>query len=199
MEYDLAFLDTGMLYRGVAWLMLDQGLDPADTIKAGEIAKAFSLEAIEGANIRTRVVGSAASVVAANNTVRAALLEFQRQFAHTPPMAADGNKYQGSVLDGRDIGTVVCPDASVKFFVTASPQARARRRWLELVQQNPTLKQADVLEDLKARDARDASREAAPLAQAEGAHLIDTTHLSIDAAFAAVRSLIDPWIATENT
>lgn len=188
--YELAFLDTGALYRGVAWLILEAGGDPADQATAARVAAGFDLAAIEGADIRTRKVGAAASVVAANPDVRAALLAFQRRFATHPPAGV-----RGSVLDGRDIGTVVCPDASLKLFVTASPEARARRRWLELVARNPALTEEQVLADIKERDARDRSRDSAPLEQAGDAHLIDTTHLSIDAAFVAAQALVDPLFA----
>lgn len=189
-EYRLDFLDTGALYRGVAWMMLEAGADPADSDAAIKTAQTFDLAHIEHADIRTRRVGSAASLVAANTGVRAALLDYQRRFASHPPTSA-----RGAVLDGRDIGTIVCPDAALKLFVTASPQARARRRWLELVSHNPALTEQEVLTDIKVRDARDQGRDSAPLAQASDAHLIDTTHLSIDAAFAAAQALIDPLFA----
>jgi len=125
-------------------------------------------------------------VVAANTGVRAALLEFQRRYALRPPKGAPG-----AVLDGRDIGTVVCPDATVKFFVTASPRVRAHRRWLELVPARPDLLEADIYQDLLERDARDAARDDAPMTAAADAELLDTTHLSIDAAFAAARRVVD--------
>lgn len=185
-HYGFAHLDTGILYRGVAWMLLDEGLDPGDPGLAEIAARRFSLQRIAGADVRSREVGAAASVVAAHPGVRAALLEFQRAFATTPPGAEPG-----AVLDGRDIGTVVCPDADVKFFVTASPEERAHRRWHELRDARPDLTEEDVLADLKERDARDAAREAAPLARAPDAELLDTTHLSIEAAFAAARRVID--------
>ena len=154
-HYGLAHLDTGMLYRGVAWIILEQGGDPAD----------------DGF---------------AEAAVRAALLEFQRRFAERPP-----NNAAGAVLDGRDIGTVVCPQADVKFFVSASPEVRAHRRWLELREARPDLEEAAVYKDLLERDARDAERADAPMTAADDAELLDTTHLSIDAAFAAARRVID--------
>ena len=192
-EYGLAFLDTGALYRGVAWLLLQQGQDPADIAAADRLSANFALEQIEGANIRTTEVGRAASVVAAQDAVRHNLLAFQRNFALSPPQGA-----KGAVLDGRDIGTVVCPEADLKLFVTASSEARAHRRWLELVQLRPELTEAQVLEDLQTRDARDAERSNAPLVKADDAHLIDTTHLSIDAAFAAVQPLADGVMAVAD-
>lgn len=185
-HYGLAHLDTGILYRGVAWIMLNEGDDPADAALAQETAQAFDLEAISKANIRTKEVGAAASVVAANPGVRSALLDFQRRFAEHPP-----NNAVGAVLDGRDIGTVVCPGADVKFFVSASPEVRAHRRWLELRELRPDLEEVSVYNDLLERDARDAAREDAPMVAAADAELLDTTHLSIDAAFAAARRVID--------
>jgi len=185
-HYGLAHLDTGTLYRGVAWLILEGGGDPADTPAAEAEARDYALEKIAAADIRTAEVGAASSVVAANPGVRAALLDFQRRFAKSPPGGA-----RGAVLDGRDIGTVVCPDAAVKFFVTASAEVRARRRWLELVAARPDLQESAVRADLLERDARDAARAEAPLVQADDAELLDTTHLSIDAAFAAARRVID--------
>ena len=185
-HYGLAHLDTGTLYRGVAWLLLENGADPADIDAAAAVANDYAVEKIAGADIRTKEVGAAASVVAANAKVRSALLDFQRRFALTPPKGA-----AGAVLDGRDIGTVVCPDASVKFFVTAGPKVRAHRRWLELVPARPELVEADIYADLLERDARDAARDDAPMAAAADAELLDTTHLSIDAAFAAARRVID--------
>lgn len=185
-HYGFSYLDTGSLYRGVAYLLLREGADPRDEAAAERAARAFSLEAIEGADIRTRDIGAAASVVAAQAGVRKALLDFQRRFAERPPGGASG-----AVLDGRDIGTVVCPDAAVKFFVVASPEVRARRRFLELCPAKPELTEAEVLADLAERDARDAKRSDAPMAMAEDAELLDTTHLTIEAAFAAARRVID--------
>lgn len=185
-HYGFAYLDTGSLYRGVAYLLLRDGEVPQDEDAAEDAARRFSLEAIDGADIRTREVGAAASVVAAQPRVRKALLDFQREFARRPPKGA-----KGAVLDGRDIGTVVCPDATVKFFVIASPEVRAHRRFLELSPAKPGLTEPDVLADLKERDARDAARADAPMVQAEDAELLDTTHLTIEAAFAAARRVID--------
>ncbi|MFN3959727.1 MAG: (d)CMP kinase [Parvularculaceae bacterium] len=184
--YGLAYLDTGSLYRGVAWLMLNAGLDPHDAAAAERTARSFSVDQLKNADIRTREVGAAASVVAAQPGVRQALLDFQRNFAKHPPGGA-----RGAVLDGRDIGTVVCPDATVKFFVVASPEVRAHRRWLELLPSKPALTEAEVLADLKERDARDAKRTDAPMVMAPEAELLDTTSLTIDAAFTAARRVID--------
>ncbi len=184
--YGLAYLDTGSLYRGVAWILLNAGEDPHDKVAATRAARAFAVDKLRGADIRTREVGAAASVVAAQPGVRQALLDFQRDFAKKPPGGA-----KGAVLDGRDIGTVVCPDATVKFFVIASPNVRAHRRWIELLPSKPALTEAEVLADLAERDARDAARSDAPMTRADDAELLDTTSLTIDAAFAAARRVID--------
>jgi cytidylate kinase len=185
-HYGFAYLDTGTLYRGVAWAMLEAGLDPADELTAAKTATHYDHGKIAGADIRTPEVSAASSIVAKNPLVRSALLDFQRRFAKAPPGGV-----RGAVLDGRDIGTVVCPDAQVKFFVTASAAERAHRRWLELVEARPDLEESSVYADLLERDARDAKRADAPLTRADGAELLDTTHLSIDAAFAAARRVID--------
>ena len=184
--YSLAYLDTGTLYRGVGWLMLRDGLDPRDAEDAERTARRFHVDQLADADIRTGDVARAASVVAVQPGVRAALLDYQRGFAARPPEGADG-----AILDGRDIGTVVCPDAEVKLFVTASPECRAERRWQELRLGDPSLSEAAVLDDIKRRDARDSGRAEAPLRPAPGAHLLDTTALSIDAAFAAARRVIE--------
>ncbi|MEM1396160.1 MAG: (d)CMP kinase [Pseudomonadota bacterium] len=191
--YGFAYLDTGMLYRGVAWTVINGGDDPADPEKAGWYARHFDLAKIEGAPVRSREVGAAASKVAAHPSVRQALLDFQRSYAATPP---GGEK--GAVLDGRDIGTVVCPDACVKFFVTASPEVRAHRRWLELRDGKPDLLEADVLRDLLERDARDRERKDAPMKPAPDAEMLDTTYLSIDAVEAAARRIIDDALGSES-
>jgi len=185
-HYAFAYLDTGTLYRGVAWSMLEAGADPADEARAAQTARGYDHATVDGANIRTRAVSAASSVVAKNPEVRAALLDYQRRFAKAPPGGV-----AGAILDGRDIGTIVCPEASVKFFVTANATVRAHRRWLELVEARPDLTESAVYEDLLERDARDAGRADAPMTRADDAELLDTTHLSIDAAFAAARRVID--------
>ncbi|WP_306252510.1 (d)CMP kinase [Parvularcula sp. IMCC14364] len=184
--YGLAYLDTGSLYRGVGWIMLSRGLSPRDVEDAEAAAQAFTLDQLDGADIRTPDVGRAASVVAAMPEVRDALLAFQRDFAAHPPSGLNG-----TVLDGRDIGTVVCPDATVKLFIDAAVDVRARRRWAELTQRDSSISFEQVLEDIKRRDQRDSSREAAPMKAAQDAHLIDTSELDIDAAFTVVRRAID--------
>ena len=184
-EFNFAHLDTGILYRGVAACLLAAGADPGDPRAAAEAAKRFSLGAIKGIDIRTRDIGAAASRVAALPEVRAALLDFQRRFADDPPGGA-----LGAVLDGRDIGTVVCPDAQMKFFVEASDAVRAQRRWEELRPSRPALTLDEVRADLAERDARDAARTDAPMRMADDAELLDTTGLTIERAFDVARHMI---------
>lgn len=180
-ELGFNYLDTGSLYRAIAWTMLDQALDPADAKKATEVARTLNIETIEDALLRTSEVAEAASIVAAFPPVRAEILDFQRRYARKLP---------GTVVDGRDIGTVVCPDADVKLYVTASPETRAKRRFLELEAKGEAISEAEVLADVKARDERDITRADSPLKPAEDAHLLDTSNLSIEAAFRAALGLI---------
>lgn len=184
-RYDFAFLDTGSLYRAVAYRVLSEGHSPTDEQAAIRIASTLDMSGIEDHLLRTAEVGGAASLVAVMQPVRAAILDFQRQFAHHPP----GGK-KGAVLDGRDIGTVVCPDADVKLYVTARAEIRAHRRWLELKGSGSDLTEAQVLEDVKDRDRRDMERASSPLKPAADAHLLDTSDLSIEAAFDAAVAII---------
>lgn len=181
-RYGLKRLDTGAIYRAVALALLDAREAPADRAKAEAAARALDLGNIDEARIRSAEVGAAASVVSAIPAVRAALLEAQRAFARHP---------QGAVLDGRDIGTVVCPDADVKLFVVADLSVRAERRWKELASRGESLTLDEVAAEIAARDKRDSERPIAPLRRAEGAHLLDTTALSIEAAAAAACRIID--------
>jgi len=176
-RYGLAHLDTGALYRAVGAALLAAGADPADAEAAADAARALRPADLARGDLRTAAAGEAASVVAANPAVRAALLDFQRAFSR---------REGGAVLDGRDIGTVVRPDADVKLFVTASAQARAARRAAEL-----GADPARTLAEIERRDARDAGRSDAPMARAADAHLLDTTDLTIDAAIAKAASMID--------
>lgn len=185
-HYGLAYLDTGSLYRAVAHRVLKQGAQPSDEATAVRAAQTLDPAQIDVAAIRTAEIGQAASIVAALPAVRAAILKFQRHFAVEPPGGAPG-----AVLDGRDIGTVVCPEADAKIFVTASPEVRAHRRWLELKTHNPDLSEAQVLADVTDRDRRDAERTHAPMVAAQDAHLLDTSNLSIETAFDAAVALID--------
>ena len=181
-HYDLTYLDTGTLYRAVARDTLASGGDPADADAALTSAKALDPSTLGDPNLRRPGLGEVASLVAKHPQVRKALLGYQRDFARAK---------SGAVLDGRDIGTVICPDADVKLFVTATPEERARRRYLELKQAGIAITEADVVSDIKRRDERDKNRAAAPLRKAPDAHLLDTTNLDIDAAFKAAIDLID--------
>lgn len=176
----LAYLDTGLLYRAVGRRVLADGADPADAAAAAAAARAIDVGDLAHPDLRTEPVGEAASKVAAVPAVRAALLDFQRGFAAEPP---DGKA--GAVMDGRDIGTVVCPGARIKIFVTASAEERARRRHKELLERGSPSIYARVLADVIARDQRDSEREAAPLRRAADAFLLDTTALDAEAALAA--------------
>jgi len=178
-HYGLAFLDTGALYRAAALRALETG-DPSDPAVAEAAAVRVSLADLADPRLREERVGAAASIVAAIPGVRRALLEAQRQFARQPPQGEPG-----AVLDGRDIGTVVCPDAEIKLYLTASPEARAMRRLKELQQQGTGAIYGRVLQDMKARDARDSERATAPLTRAADALELDTTALDADGAFAA--------------
>lgn len=184
-HFGFAYLDTGALYRAVAARLLRQGQDPGDEAAAVAAAKAVRGDELDDPYLRDEAVASAASRVAPLPAVRAALLRRQREFAEHPPAGA-----AGAVLDGRDIGTVVCPDADVKLFVTASPEQRARRRHAELRARGAAISYQQVLADLKKRDARDSGRAAAPLGQAADAHLLDTTNLDIEAAFEAACAIL---------
>jgi CMP/dCMP kinase len=184
-KFALAHLDTGKLYRATAHLLIEAGADPADPIAAAAAARRVDPAILADPRLLSETVAKASSVVAAIPEVRAALLEMQRRFAAHPPPPA-----RGAVLDGRDIGTAVCPDAEVKLFVTAGPQARAARRVKELRERGATAIYDAVLQDMKERDARDSGRRVAPLAAAPDAVLIDTTQLDADQVFAAASDLI---------
>lgn len=181
-HFGLPYLDTGVLYRAVARDMLDQGLPLDDAEAAAHAARNVNLQALDDARLRERTMGEAASRVAALPEVRQALLEVQREFAHRPG---------GAVLDGRDIGTVVCPDADVKLYITASAEARAWRRFEELRARSEEVDAEDIRQDILKRDRRDQERSAAPLRKADDAHLLDTTNLDIEQAFKAALGLID--------
>jgi CMP/dCMP kinase len=181
-HYRFAYLDTGTLYRAVARDTVARGEDPADPAAALESAKLLDPSTLGDPGLRGPGLGEAASLVAKHGEVREALLAYQRAFAAAK---------QGAVLDGRDIGTVICPEAPVKLFITATPEERARRRYLELKAAGMAISEAEVLADIRRRDERDAGRAAAPLRRAADAHLLDTTNLDIDAAFRAAIDLID--------
>ncbi|PZR08319.1 MAG: (d)CMP kinase [Azospirillum brasilense] len=177
---DLPYLDTGLLYRATARRVIDEGGDPGDAQAAEAAARALEPGDLGRSGLRAPDTDTGASKVAAIPGVRAALLDFQRQFGRAG----------GAVLDGRDIGTVVFPDASVKLFVTASPEARAERRWKERRARGEDVPLAAVTAEMAARDARDASRDTAPMKPAEDAILLDTTSLDAEAAYAEALRLV---------
>ena len=180
-HFGYVWLDTGLLYRAVARDVLAANADLEDADAAARAATALDAGSLGDPALRSTAVGEAASVVAKHPAVRAALLDFQRNFARTPP---------GAVLDGRDIGTVICPDADVKIFVTAAVEVRARRRFEEYVRRGENVTFEEVLDVIRQRDARDASRSAAPLVQAPDAILLDTSGMDIETAFAAALDII---------
>jgi CMP/dCMP kinase len=181
-HYGLRHLDTGLIYRAVAKAVLDAGHSPDDRARAMAAAEALDPRHFDEAALKRQAVGEAASLVSAIPEVRKLVLAFQREFGRAPP---------GAVLDGRDIGTVIFPDADVKIFVTATPEVRARRRAAELEQAGERINAADVLADIRRRDERDSKRAIAPLKTAPDAHLLDTTHLDIDAAFRAAIDIVE--------
>ena len=187
--YGLAHMDTGRLYRatGVAATRKQVDFDDADAL--ANVARTLDLNDFDETDLRTAEAGQAASRVAAVPEVRAALLELQRAFAHQP---------NGAVLDGRDIGTVVCPEANVKLWIDADIEVRATRRWRELTEKGETLSLEDMIAQLKERDARDKNRADAPMIAAEDSVLIDTTHLTIDAAVDKARAAVEAVIARKS-
>jgi cytidylate kinase len=181
-HYGLPHLDTGLLYRATARALLDQGSKLDDVEQAVSAARGLALLDFEEDRLRGREMGEAASVVAAIPAVRAALIDMQRAFVSRP---------QGAVLDGRDIGTVIAPHADVKIFVTASPEARAQRRALELRGRGEKVDYPAILDDIRRRDKRDSERTEAPLKPAADAKLLDTTDLNVEGAFAAALALAE--------
>ena len=184
-RFGLVHLDTGALYRATALLVLDENGDPNDPLTAEAAAQRVDPRVLADPRLRADAVASAASVVAAIPEVRRALLGLQRDFAAHPPGSA-----RGAVLDGRDIGTVVCPGADLKLFITASTEARAARRVKELREQGTPAIYENVLQDLNERDARDSGRRAAPLMAADDAYIIDTTTLDADVVFERACALV---------
>ncbi len=181
-HYHLPHLDTGSLYRAVARDVIDSGHGLTDAKAASKAARDLDPATLSDPSLRLKGNGDAASIVAAIPEVRAELLFFQRNFAAQPG---------GAVVEGRDIGTVVCPDAQAKIFVTASPGSRARRRYVELIGYGVQTTEQTVLREIEERDRRDRERPISPLRPAEDALLLDTTELDIEKAFAAALELID--------
>jgi CMP/dCMP kinase len=181
-HYGLPHLDTGLLYRATAASLLDQDRDLNDASAAVAAARGLALTDFDEERLRRREMGEAASIVAAIPAVRDALIAAQRNFAGRP---------SGAVLDGRDIGTIICPSADVKIFVVASPEARAQRRALELAARGEKFDYAAILSEIRTRDERDSRRDAAPLKPAPDAVLLDTTRLNVEAAFEAARRIVE--------
>lgn len=188
-HFGFAHLDSGSLYRLVALNVIRGGRNPADEPAAAAAARKIDPADALRFDLRGDEIAEAASIAAAFPRVRGALLSYQRAFAANPPGAA-----AGAVIDGRDIGTIVCPEADAKLFVDAAPEARARRRWLELRAAGKIVVEDAILADIRARDDRDRSRDTAPLRPAADAILLDTTGLDIDAAFATALALVSPRI-----
>lgn len=181
-EYGFHHLDTGLTYRATAKALLDRGLPLDDEAVAADVAKNLDLGGLDRSVLSAHAIGEAASKIAVMPLVRRALVEAQQVFAAREP---------GTVLDGRDIGTVVCPDAPVKLYVTASAEVRARRRHDEIVASGGVADYGTILEDIRRRDERDMGRADSPLKPADDAHLLDTSEMSIEAAFSAAKSFID--------
>ncbi|HHL43379.1 MAG TPA: (d)CMP kinase [Hellea balneolensis] len=191
-HYGYAYLDTGKLYRAVAHQALQDNAGLGDGASLGEIALNLDLGELDNPVLKSGPVGAAASKVAVHKQVRAALLSLQRDFANAP-----GPDYKGAVLDGRDIGTVICPNADVKLYVDAAPEVRAKRRYEELRSYGEDVSFEDVLAQLKERDARDMGRKDAPLKPAANAHLLDTTNLAIEPAFEAAKAIVDAVLSAK--
>lgn len=187
-RYGLPHLDTGKLYRATGLVLRLAGHDPADAVAAAAAAAHLDPALLDDPDLMSRANAESASIVSAHPGVRAALLDRQRAFAAQPG---------GAVLDGRDIGTVIAPQAPAKLFVTAAPQTRAHRRWLELAQKGEACELSTVLADIAARDARDSGRSAAPLKRAADAALLDTTELAIDVAVQRAIALVERAIAAK--
>ena len=183
--FNLSYLDTGILYRAVALQLLTKGMNEKDSQSAEKVARQVSIASIDHTGIRTQAVSDLASKIATIPGVRQELLDRQRRFAQNPDPGKDG-----AILDGRDIGTVVCPHADFKIFIIADLEIRAKRRWKELLQSDPTVIYCEVLEEMRSRDERDANRKDAPLAVTSGALVIDTSNKSIDVSFNEAKSWI---------
>lgn len=180
--YGLPMLDTGLLYRAVGVRLLATGGDLDDPASAEASARGLDLSELEQPQVRTRAAGEAASRVAVHPGVRKALFDLQRKFAE---------QESGAVIDGRDIGTVIAPDAQAKLYVTASPEVRADRRWKQLAGQGESVTFDEILADIRKRDERDGGRKDAPMTQAADAVLLDTSEMGIEQAFDAARRIVE--------
>ena len=183
--FNLSYLDTGILYRAVALQMLTEGINENDYRSAQKVAQQVSIASIDHTGIRTRAVSDLASKIATISSVRQELLTRQRRFAQNPDPDKDG-----AILDGRDIGTIVCPNADFKLFIMAELEIRAKRRWKELLQRDPTVIYCEVLEEMRSRDERDTNRKDAPLVVTSDAMVIDTSNKSIDVSFNEAKNWI---------
>lgn len=188
-QFGLPHLDTGLLYRATAMRLLKSGAKLRDPATAAQAASSLTETELADEGLRDRHIGEAASVVAAMPDVRQALIAMQREFAAHPG---------GAVLDGRDIGTFICPDAQVKIFITAKPEVRAERRAKELQGKGEAAPYEGVLEDIRVRDERDSERSAAPLRRADDATLLDTTDLDIDAAIKSGIEIVEAYLRAKK-
>jgi len=179
--FGLDYLDTGSIYRALGYKILHAGADPTDEAVALKMAKEISVEDLKNPHLYDEGIGKAASIVAVIPAVRDALFKFQKDFTKSP---------KGAVLDGRDIGTVICPDADFKFFITADLDARAERRYKHLQNKGKSIIYQDVLEDLQRRDERDSGRAVAPLTKADDAVRINTTNMPVDEVFDKIVSIV---------
>jgi cytidylate kinase len=191
-HYGFGYLDTGKLYRAVAYAVMQAGGDVTRATHGAKAARAIDAGDVADPALKSGPVGVAASKVAVHVEVRTALLKLQRDFA-------DNNPLGGAVLDGRDIGTVICPDADVKLYVDALPEIRAKRRHAELVGYGEDISYGAVLAQLIARDTRDKNRAEAPLKPANDAHLIDTSTMGIDEVFEAAVQIVDAMLAAAQS
>ncbi|MCM1322628.1 MAG: (d)CMP kinase [Acetobacter sp.] len=193
-KYCLAYFDTGMVYRAVGLMLLLENKDLQDVAEAERAASLLTfakmIELSHHQDFRSAKGGQAASIVSSYSGVRALLLDMQRNFARNPTYA-DGKPAKGVIYDGRDTGTVVCPEANIKFFITASPEVRARRRYEEFLAKGMNAQYEDVLRDVKVRDERDASRKDAPMKPADDAVILDTSDLGIEDVFAKAVAIIE--------
>ncbi len=189
-HFNLRYLDTGSLYRATGLSLLKAGQNPTNEVQAAAAAKALNLDAHTPEELRSEAAGVAASQVAFQTSVRAELLDFQRKVAEHP-----GPGFRGAILDGRDIGTVVCPEADVKIFVEAALEIRIQRRIKELQDRGESFKEPNVRADMEARDARDRDRSVAPLKPAQDAWLLDTDGMNADEAFAQAVTYIQGKVA----
>ncbi|WP_292898382.1 (d)CMP kinase [Nitratireductor sp.] len=188
-HYGLRHLDTGLTYRGVARALMEAGEPLDDEAIAEKAARALDLGSLDRTVLSEHGIGEAASKVAVMPSVRSALVEKQRDFAGAPP---------GAVLDGRDIGTVVCPNADVKLYVIASAEVRATRRWREIMDGGGSADYVQILADIERRDARDMGRKDSPLRPADDAHLLDTSEMDIETAFQAACKLVNARLAARS-